>query len=87
MLSTGSKIVYQDFECAVSDGPTTLCTKGSGDTLQWMKISADETGIGPATTGLPEGFPDPNDFVVGMTPTSSAPEPRTCSRCSLSEMG
>lgn len=65
VLSTGSKIVYQDFECAVGDGPTTLCTKGSGDTLQWMKISADETGIGPATTGLPEGFPDPNDFVVG----------------------
>ncbi|WP_197378341.1 hypothetical protein [Mycolicibacterium mengxianglii] len=65
VLPVGSKIVYQDFECAVGEGPETLCTKGSGPAAQWMEISADRTGIGPATPGLPEGFPDPKDFVVG----------------------
>lgn len=65
VLPTGSKITYQDFECAVGDGPKTMCTKGSGPDLQWLEISAEKTGVGPATTGLPEGFPDPNDFVVG----------------------
>lgn len=65
VLPAGSKITYQDFECAVGDGPKTVCTKGSGPGLQWLEISAEKTGIGPATTGLPEGFPDPNDFVVG----------------------
>ena len=64
VLPVGSKIVYQDFECAVGAGPITLCTKGTPPT-QWLEISADSTGVGPATAGLPEGFPDPNDFVVG----------------------
>lgn len=64
VLPVGSKIVYQDFECAVGDGPVTVCTKGT-PASQWMTISAAETGIGPATAGLPESFPDPNDFVVG----------------------
>ena len=65
VLPTGSKIVYQDFACAVAENSITLCTKGSGSQLQWLEISAARTGIGPATTGLPSGFPDPNDFVVG----------------------
>ncbi len=68
ILPTGSKIVYQDFECAVAENSITLCTKspgGSSDQLQWLEISAARTGIGPATAGLPSGFPDPNDFVVG----------------------
>jgi hypothetical protein len=65
VLPTGSKIVYQDFACAVAENSITLCTKSSGDQLQWLEISAARTGIGPATAGLPSGFPDPNDFVVG----------------------
>jgi hypothetical protein len=65
VLPAGSKIVYQDFECAVGDGPRTVCIKGAGPGAQWMEISENKTGIGPATAGLPEGFPDPNDFVVG----------------------
>ncbi|MGB3480739.1 MAG: hypothetical protein WBB07_00800 [Mycobacterium sp.] len=64
VLPVGSKIAYQDFECAVSEDAT-LCTKSSGDTLQWLEISAERTGVGPATPGLPASFPDPNDFVVG----------------------
>lgn len=63
-LAEGSKIAYGEFECAVGSGPTTLCTKGTPVT-QWMVITAAGTGIGPATEGLPPGFPDPNDFVVG----------------------
>ncbi|AQA02026.1 hypothetical protein BVC93_05815 [Mycobacterium sp. MS1601] len=65
VLPVGSKIVYQDFVCAVGEGSTTLCTKSSGDQLQWLEISSTGTGVGPATAGLPDGFPDPNDFVVG----------------------
>jgi hypothetical protein len=64
VLPVGSKIVFQDFECAVGEGPITVCTKGT-PASQWMTISAAKTGIGPATAGLPESFPDPNDFVVG----------------------
>ena len=63
VLPVGSKIVYQDFECAVGDG-STVCVKGN-PASQWMEISAAKTGVGPATAGLPESFPDPNDFVVG----------------------
>lgn len=67
VLPVGSKIVFQDFECAVGDGPVTLCTKSPGGAAptQWLQISAAKTGVGPATAGLPESFPDPNDFVVG----------------------
>lgn len=66
VLPVGSKIVFQDFECAVGDGPVTLCTKSPGGApTQWLQISAAKTGVGPATAGLPENFPDPNDFVVG----------------------
>jgi hypothetical protein len=64
VLPAGSKIVFQDFECAVGDGSTTVCVKGN-PASQWMEISAAKTGVGPATAGLPESFPDPNDFVVG----------------------
>ncbi len=63
VLPVGHKITFADFECAVADGPMTMCTKG--DAAQWMVISADHTGIGPATDGLPADFPDPNDFVTG----------------------
>jgi hypothetical protein len=64
VLPAGHKIAFADFECAVGDGPTTVCTKGN-PVAQWMMVSAEHTGIGPATAGLPEGFPDPNDFVTG----------------------
>ncbi|WP_370499775.1 hypothetical protein NWT09_22200 [Mycolicibacterium sp. jd] len=64
VLPEGAKIVYGDFECAAGSGPITLCAKGT-PAMQWMMISAERTGIGPATDGLPPGFPDPNDFVVG----------------------
>lgn len=64
VLPGGAKIAYREFECAVGAGPITLCTKGT-PAMQWMVISAARTGIGPATDGLPQGFPDPNDFVVG----------------------
>lgn len=63
-LPEGAKIAYGDFECATGAGPITLCTKGT-PAEQWMVISAAGTGIGPATGGLPPGFPDPNGFVVG----------------------
>ncbi|CAN5860222.1 hypothetical protein BH09ACT7_BH09ACT7_19800 [soil metagenome] len=72
VLHAGQKIAYADFECAVgtSDAgrPVTMCTKG-GDPgappAQWLVISSEKTGIGPRTEGLPEDFPDPNNFVVG----------------------
>ena len=63
VLSVGHKIGFADFECAVGEGPITVCVKGTPPT-QWMTIAATETGIGPPTAGLPENFPDPNAFVV-----------------------
>lgn len=64
VLHEGQKIVFGDFECAVGAGSLTACTKGQPAT-QWMVVSPGHTGIGPATEGLPPGFPDPNDFAVG----------------------
>ncbi|WP_235892589.1 hypothetical protein [Mycolicibacterium hodleri] len=64
VLREGQKIVFGDFECAVAPGPFTACTKGQPVT-QWMVVSPNGTGIGPATDGLPPGFPDPNEFVLG----------------------
>ncbi|MBO0678315.1 hypothetical protein JRC04_12660 [Mycolicibacterium sp. S2-37] len=64
VLREGQKLVFGDFECGVGPGPVTACTKGTPAT-QWLVVSPDGTGIGPATEGLPDGFPDPNDFVVG----------------------
>lgn len=64
VLHEGQKIGFADFECAVGPGAFTFCTKGSPVT-QWMVVSPGRTGIGPATDGLPPGFADPNDFVVG----------------------
>jgi hypothetical protein len=61
VLHEDTKIVIADFACAVAAGPMTVCTKND----QWMVISPERTAIGPATPGLPPGFPDPNDFVVG----------------------
>lgn len=58
------KISFGDFECAIGPGPRTACTKGS-PVAQWMVVSPGRTSVGPATDGLPPGFPDPNDFVVG----------------------
>jgi hypothetical protein len=64
VLREGQKIVFADFECAVGTGAFTACTKGTPPT-QWMVVSPARTGIGPETEGLPEDFPDPDDFVVG----------------------
>lgn len=64
VLHDGQKLAFGDFECAVGPGTRTACTKGMPVT-QWMVISPSRTGIGPATEGLPQGFPDPNEFVVG----------------------
>lgn len=64
VLPEGARIAYGGFECAVGAGTITLCAKGS-PAEQWMVISPTSTGIGPATEGLPPGFPDPNAFVVG----------------------
>lgn len=64
VLPEGSKIVVGDIECAAGPGAVTMCTKGT-PAAQWMVISPTSTGIGPATPGLPAGFPDPNDFVLG----------------------
>ena len=64
VLHEGQKLVFGDFECAVAPGSFTACTKGQPVT-QWMVLSPNGTGIGPATDGLPPGFPDPNEFVVG----------------------
>jgi hypothetical protein len=64
VLREGQKLVFGDFECGVGPGPVTACTKGS-PVSQWLVISPARTGIGPATEGLPAGFPDPNEFVVG----------------------
>jgi hypothetical protein len=71
VLPVGQKIAFADFECAVggsdADHPVTMCTKGDqgAPPAQWLVISPDNTGIGPRTEGLPQDFPDPNDFVVG----------------------
>jgi hypothetical protein len=62
VLEVGHKISFADFECAVGQGPKTVCTKGTPATA-WMTVSADGTEIGPPTAGLPADFPDPNDFV------------------------
>ena len=64
VLPVGRKLAFADFECAVGPGPSTYCVKGSPAT-QWMIVSPSRTGVGPATDGLPAGFPDPNDFVLG----------------------
>ncbi|WP_422746331.1 hypothetical protein ACN27E_01835 [Mycobacterium sp. WMMD1722] len=64
VLREGQKLAVGDYECGVGPGPSTSCTKGSPPT-QWLVVSPTGTGIGPATTGLPDGFPDPNDYVVG----------------------
>lgn len=64
LLREGQKIVFEDFECAVGAGSFTACVKGQ-PASQWMVVSPKGTGIGPKTDGLPPGFPDPNDFVVG----------------------
>ncbi|MEU0499176.1 hypothetical protein [Mycobacterium sp. NPDC006124] len=64
VLRAGQKIVFGDFECAVGADSFTACTKGQ-PVAQWMVVSPKTTGIGPATAGLPPGFPDPNDFVLG----------------------
>lgn len=63
VLHAGQKISYADFVCAVADQGKTACTKGSPATA-WLEISDTHTGIGPATPGLPDGYPDPNDFVA-----------------------
>jgi len=63
VLAAGRKIVFEDFECAVGDGPSTVCTKGA-PVVAWMVVAPQGTGVGPPTAGLPDGFPDPNDFVV-----------------------
>ena len=79
VLAAGAKIAYQEFECAVDAGPITLCTKGT-PAMQWVVISTARTGIGPATEGLPPGFPDPNDFVVSDETYVVGTGPRTCFR-------
>lgn len=63
VLPVGHKIVLDDFACAVDDAKV-FCTKGN-PVAQWLSITPDGASVGPATPGLPVGFPDPNDFVVG----------------------
>jgi len=66
-LPAGHRIAFADFECAVSgpdNGGKTLCTKGN-PVAQWFEITPAGATIGPPTPGLPAGFPDPKDFVVG----------------------
>ncbi len=65
-LPAGHKIVFADFECAVTDGARrqTLCAKGTPPE-QWLVIAPSGTGVGPRTAGLPPGFPDPIDYLVG----------------------
>ncbi len=63
VLPVGHKIVLEDFACAVDDAKV-LCTKGD-PVAQWLSVTPDGASVGPATPGLPVGFPDPNDFVVG----------------------
>jgi hypothetical protein len=63
-LPAGHKIAFADFECAVTDTRATLCTKGNPPE-QWLVIAPSGTGVGPRTAGLPAGFPDPVDFLVG----------------------
>jgi hypothetical protein len=72
-LPAGRRIAFADFTCAVSgpvspEGPEntgkTMCAKDNPAT-QWFEIAPSGTHVGPPTPGLPAGFPDPNDFVVG----------------------
>ena len=95
VLPEGTKISFADFECAVGAGAITLCTKGN-PVAQWMEISPERTGIGPATDGLPPGFPDPNEFITGddnyivgtgaknLFPVFTAGDGLTCSMVMLS---
>ena len=63
-LPAGHKIAFADFECAVTDTQATLCVKGTPPE-QWLVIAPSGTGVGPRTAGLPPGFPDPIDYLVG----------------------
>lgn len=62
VLRAGRKIVVGDSQCAVGDHAVVRCTVGSPPT-RWFVVSARDAGIGPATAGFPDGFPDPKDFV------------------------
>ena len=64
VLPAGRKIVVGDMECAAADAATTLCTKGT-PAAAWFVVKPGAVEIGPRTAGLPPGYPDPNDFVVG----------------------
>ena len=64
LLPVGHKIAYLDYECAVGAGSETICIKGSPP-AHWFVLSPEGSAVGPRTEGLPENFPDPNDFVVG----------------------
>lgn len=62
VLAEGHRLVDGDLTCAVTTG-TTSCVTGS-PAAHWFVLSADGSGIGPSTPGLPAGFPDPQNFVV-----------------------
>lgn len=68
VLPVGSKIVVDDYECAVgaAAGPVTVCTKGTPP-AQWFVLSASGGGLGPRTAGIPDGFPDPKDYLLTDT--------------------
>ena len=65
VLHEGQKIVFGDFECAVGSRSAHGLHQGSARHAVDGRVPRRAPAIGPATEGLPPGFPDPNDFVVG----------------------
>lgn len=62
VLAVGHKISFADFECAVAEGPKTMCTKGAPVT-DWLVIAEDGSGVGPRPAHLDARFPDPSAFI------------------------
>lgn len=62
VLTDGHRIADGDLTCAVSGGATS-CVTGAPP-AHWFVLSPGGSGIGPATHGLPPGFPDPQNFVA-----------------------
>ena len=64
VLTEGHRLVDGDLTCAVTTG-TTSCVTGS-PAAHWFVLSADGSGIGPSTPGLPAGFPDLSQMPPGL---------------------
>lgn len=61
VLPVGQKISVDGVECAVSDAGVSCATDNA-----WFTLSPDGATVGPPTPALPDGFPDPLDYVLSQ---------------------